>query len=44
MATRMVALGITGTVVSGRIRDLGELKGTGLPVCFSFLCFFFFFV
>jgi regulator of RNase E activity RraA len=32
MATRMVAVGIRGTVVGGRIRDLGELRETGLPV------------
>ncbi|KAJ5762413.1 uncharacterized protein N7511_005795 [Penicillium nucicola] len=32
MATRMVAVGIVGTVVSGRVRDLGELKETGLPI------------
>ncbi|KAJ6029544.1 uncharacterized protein N7446_011105 [Penicillium canescens] len=32
MATRMVAVGIRGTVVGGRIRDLGELRGTGLPI------------
>ena len=33
MATRMKALGIKATVVGGRIRDLKELKATGLPVC-----------
>lgn len=33
MATRMKALGIKATVVGGRVRDLKELKATGLPVC-----------
>ncbi|CAG8904696.1 unnamed protein product [Penicillium egyptiacum] len=33
MATRMKALGTKATVVGGRVRDLKELKATGLPVC-----------
>jgi regulator of RNase E activity RraA len=33
MATRMKAVGIKGTVVGGRVRDLRELRATGLPVC-----------
>ncbi|KAJ5297478.1 hypothetical protein PENANT_c005G03402 [Penicillium antarcticum] len=32
MATRMVAVGIMATVVGGRVRDLGELRETGLPI------------
>ncbi|CAI7663482.1 unnamed protein product [Penicillium viridicatum] len=32
MATRMKALGIKATVVGGRVRDLKELKATGLPI------------
>lgn len=32
MATRMKAVGIKATVVGGRVRDLKELKATGLPV------------
>ncbi|KAJ5650793.1 uncharacterized protein N7484_004516 [Penicillium longicatenatum] len=32
MATRMRALGIKAAVVSGRVRDLRELQGTGLPI------------
>ncbi|CAI7631984.1 unnamed protein product [Penicillium glandicola] len=32
MATRMKALGIKATVVGGRVRDLRELKATGLPI------------
>ncbi|KAJ5671644.1 hypothetical protein N7507_000771 [Penicillium longicatenatum] len=32
MATRMRALSIKAAVVSGRVRDLRELQGTGLPI------------
>ncbi|CAG8946781.1 unnamed protein product [Penicillium salamii] len=32
MATRMKAVGIKATVVGGRVRDLRELKATGLPI------------
>ncbi|KAL4881725.1 hypothetical protein BJY04DRAFT_207474 [Aspergillus karnatakaensis] len=32
MAARMKVLGIKGAVVSGRIRDLSEIQGSGLPV------------
>lgn len=43
MATRMKVLGIRAAVVGGRVRDLGELHGTKLPVCFIFLyCIFLF--
>jgi hypothetical protein len=33
MATRMKALGARGVIVNGRVRDLAELKATGLQVC-----------
>lgn len=33
MAARMKVLGVKGVVVSGRVRDLGELKESGLQVC-----------
>lgn len=36
MAVRMRYLGVAGTVVNGRIRDLGEITGCGLPVSFPF--------
>lgn len=32
MALRMKVLGVKGVVVSGRVRDLEELKETELPV------------
>ena len=32
MVSRMKVLGVQGVVVSGRVRDLGELQKTGLPV------------
>lgn len=32
MALRMKVLNAKGIVVSGRVRDLGELKMTGLPI------------
>ncbi|KAL5340493.1 ribonuclease E inhibitor RraA/Dimethylmenaquinone methyltransferase [Aspergillus crustosus] len=32
MAARMKVLGIKGVVVNGRIRDLAEIQGSGLPV------------
>lgn len=32
MAARMKAKGLHGCVVSGRVRDLAELKSSGLPV------------
>ncbi|KAL4990554.1 ribonuclease E inhibitor RraA/Dimethylmenaquinone methyltransferase [Aspergillus falconensis] len=32
MAVRMKSLGIKGVVVDGRIRDLSEIQGAGLPV------------
>ncbi|EPS33442.1 hypothetical protein POX_a01566 [Penicillium oxalicum] len=32
MATRMKVLGIHAAVVNGRVRDLRELQGTGLPI------------
>ncbi|KAJ5205890.1 Ribonuclease E inhibitor RraA/Dimethylmenaquinone methyltransferase [Penicillium cf. griseofulvum] len=32
MATRMKAVGIKATVVGGRVRDLRELRATGLPI------------
>lgn len=34
MALRMKKCGAEGVVVLGRVRDLEELEGTGLPVCF----------
>lgn len=34
MAARMKFLGIRAAVVGGRVRDLAELRGTELPVCF----------
>lgn len=37
MAVRMRYLGVAGTVVNGRIRDLGEITGCGLPVSFTLL-------
>ena len=40
MAVRMKYMGVQGAVVNGRVRDLGEIMGCGLPVCFSFLSFF----
>lgn len=33
MAVRMSYLGVKGTVVNGRVRDLGELRESKLPVC-----------
>lgn len=35
MAARMKYLGIKGTVVGGRVRDVRELQASELPVCFS---------
>lgn len=35
MAVRMAHLGIKGAVVNGRVRDLGELRESKLPVCRS---------
>lgn len=32
MAVRMKYMGVLGTVVNGRIRDLGEITGCKLPV------------
>ena len=32
MATRMSYLGVKGVVVNGRVRDLGEICETKLPV------------
>lgn len=32
MAVRMKYLGVRGAVVNGRVRDLGEITGCGLPV------------
>lgn len=32
MALRMKALGVKGAVVNGRVRDLGELRESSLPV------------
>jgi len=32
MAVRMKYLGVQGVVVDGRVRDLAELQGCGLPV------------
>lgn len=32
MAVRMKYLGVKGAVVNGRVRDLGEITGCGLPV------------
>ena len=40
MAVRMKYMGVQGAVVNGRVRDLGEIMGCRLPVCFSFLSFF----
>ena len=34
MAARMKILGVEGLVVSGRVRDLAELRESGLPVRF----------
>lgn len=39
MALRMKVLGVRGVVVDGRVRDLEELGGTGLPVSSLFFCF-----
>ena len=36
MAVRMKYMGVCGTVVNGRIRDLGEITGCQLPVRLSF--------
>lgn len=33
MASRMKIRGLKACVVSGRVRDLAELKESGLPVC-----------
>jgi regulator of RNase E activity RraA len=33
MAARMKVLGVAGVVVGGRVRDLAELRESGLPVC-----------
>lgn len=33
MASRMKYLGVRGVVVNGRVRDLAELKSSGLSVC-----------
>ena len=41
MATRMKVLGVHAVLVDGRVRDLGEMRGMGLPVS---VFFFFFFV
>ena len=40
MAVRMKYMGLQGAVVNGRVRDLGEIMGCRLPVCFPFLSFF----
>lgn len=32
MATRTQKLGVEGVVIDGRIRDIGYIRGSGLPV------------
>ncbi|KAF2400900.1 RraA-like protein [Trichodelitschia bisporula] len=32
MAARIAARGVRGVLVDGRVRDLGEIRGTGIPV------------
>lgn len=36
MAARMKLLGVKGVVVSGRVRDLAELRASNLPVSIEF--------
>lgn len=36
MATRMKVKELLGCVVGGRVRDLGELRRSGLPVSYQF--------
>lgn len=38
MAVRMKCVGVSGVVVNGRIRDLGEITGCKIPVGFSSIC------
>ena len=40
MATRMKVLGVHAVLVDGRVRDLGEMRGMGLPVSVFFFFFF----
>lgn len=35
MAVRMKYLGVKAALVNGRVRDLGELRESELPVCLS---------
>ncbi len=40
MAARAKVLGAAGVVVNGRFRDIGEIRGLGLPVSFFALGYF----